>query len=285
MSNYLDHNTLDPALRATSLHAFALRDSDPEHRRFMQPGEGWALPEASFIDFPLRANPTDLGYSAQIKTLTLGMRHIVSVSPLKMGEMFSRVFLLDRNFRFTLSGQRQPSRVDFLTPAYASTADYLRMLQGDHSFFLGLRRCAMPGGVQQVDGQQQSFVAGTASYLSSVPLPQGLHVYAKTGTIDNSGINQSNLLAVVITNGDMRRAEINDQRQLTIDGRPVKFYVIYTFMDKTSSAYPMAKRKIRSIQSAALLRVAGSKRFFDFFRNAAAGTANNNDNANDNNNE
>ena len=279
MSNYLDHNTLDPALRATSLHVFALRDPDPEHRRFMQPGEGWALPEASFIDFKLRANPTDMPYSAQIKTLTLGMRRIVSVSPLKMGEMFSRVFLLDRNFRFTLSGQRQPSRVDFLTPAYASTADYLRMLQGDHSFFLGLRRCAMPGGVQQVDGQQQSFLPGTASYLSSVPLPQGLHVYAKTGTIDNSGINQSNLLAVVITNGDMRRAEINDQRQLTIDGRPVKFYVVYLFMDKTlRSKYPAAAATKQNFQRGAVQRVVESKRFLDFFRNAAA---NNNDNNNE----
>ena len=80
----------------------------------------------------------------------------------------------------------------------------------------------------------------------------------------------------------MRRAEINDQRQLTIDGRPVKFYVVYLFMDKTlRSKYPAAAATKQNFQRGAVQRVVESKRFLDFFRNAAAGTANNNDN-NDN---
>ena len=276
MRDYMNSNTLDPALRATSLHAFALREKDPNKRRYMQPGEGWALPEPSFIDFPMRADPTEISYSQQIKTLTLGMRRIVSVSPLKMGEMFSRVFLLDRNFHFTLSGERRPSRVDFLTPAYSSVGDYLGMLQGNRSFYQGLHRCTMVAGNEVVDGQTMNYKKnGTASYLSNVRRPDNLHFYAKTGTIDNMDLNQSNLLAVVITNGDMRKAKINDN-QLVIDGHPLKFYVVYIFMDKTlGSKFPIAKTKKIPLQNGAVQRVVNSQRFRKFFAEPQPSSTNN----------
>ena len=273
MQDYLNNNTLDPGLRATSLHAFALREKGPDKRRFMQPGEGWAVPEASFIDFPLRADPTEISYSAQIKTLTLGMRRIVSVSPLKMGEMFSRVFLLDRNFHFTLSGERKPSRVDFQTPAYSGVGEYLDMLQANRSFYQGLHRCAMVAGNEVVDGQTMNYERGTAYYLSSVRRPGNLHFYAKTGTIDNMNLNQSNLLAVVITNGDMRRAQIRDN-QLFIDGQPLKFYVLYIFMDKTlASKFPQASNKKVPLQNGAVQRVVNSQRFRDFFSSTPSAPA------------
>ncbi|MBR4239822.1 MAG: hypothetical protein IKQ03_10500 [Prevotella sp.] len=265
MRDYINSNTLDPGLRATSLHAFALREKDPDKRRFMQPGEGWALPEASFIDFRMRADPTEITYSQQIKTLTLGMRRLVNISPLKMGEMFSRVFLLDRNFRFTLSGERKVSTVDFLTPAYNSVGDYLSMLQANHSFYQGLHRCALPAGNEVVDGQTMAYQRGTASYLSNVRRSGSLHFYAKTGTIDNMNLNQSNLLAVVITNGDMRRAQIRDN-QLVIDGQPLKFYVVYIFMDKTlGSKFPIASSQKQPLQIGAVQRVVNSQRFRKFF--------------------
>lgn len=271
MRNYLNQNTLDPSLRATSLHMFALRESDTKKQRYMQPGETWALPEASFIDFPMRADPTEISYSAQIKTLTLGMRRIVSVSPLKMGEMFSRVFLLDRNFRFTLSGERKASTVDFLTPAYNSVNEYLSMLQAENTFFQGMNQCTVGRGTAHylTDGagtsnNELAAIRRMAQQLQS----QGLHLYAKTGTIDNSvSKNQSNLLAIIITNGDMRQARIRDGR-LFIGDQPLKFYVIYTFMDKTSSAYPSPRGKKRSIQCQSLLRVVNSQRFRKFFSEA-----------------
>ena len=268
MRNYLNQNTLDPSLRATSLHMFTLRESDVKKQRYMQPGETWALPEASFIDFPMRADPTEISYSAQIKTLTLGMRRIVSMSPLKMGEMFSRVFLLDRNFHFTLSGERKASTVDFLTPAYNSVADYLSMLQAENTFFRGMNLCTVGRGTAHylTDGagtsnNEPAAIRRMAQQLQS----QGLFLYAKTGTIDNSvSKNQSNLLAIIITNGDMRQARIQDGR-IFIGDRPLKFYVIYTFMDKTSSAYPSPRGKKRSIQCQSLLRVVNSARFRKFF--------------------
>ena len=247
---------------------FALRESDTKKQRYMQPGETWALPEASFIDFPMRADPTEISYSAQIKTLTLGMRRIVSVSPLKMGEMFSRVFLLDRNFRFTLSGERKASTVDFLTPAYNSVNEYLSMLQAENTFFQGMNQCTVGRGTAHylTDGagtsnNELAAIRRMAQQLQS----QGLHLYAKTGTIDNSvSKNQSNLLAIIITNGDMRQARIRDGR-LFIGDQPLKFYVIYTFMDKTSSAYPSPRGKKRSIQCQSLLRGVNSARFHKFF--------------------
>lgn len=265
MNDYLNNNTLSPDLRATSLRMFELRTSGNEQKRYMQPGEAWALPEASFIDFPMRADPTEVSYSQQIKTLTLGMRRIVNISPLKMGEMYGRIFLLDRNFRFTLSGARRPSHVDFLTPAYSGVADYLDMLKADNSFYRGMNLCATDGTARHItDGYKTNAPAAIRAMAQRLQ-SQGLWLYAKTGTIDNSvSHNQSNLLAIIITNGDMRQATITDN-QIFIGGRPLKFYVIYTFMDKTSLAYPQPRGKRRSIQSQTLLRVVNSQRFRKFF--------------------
>lgn len=224
-SAYLDQNSLDPVLRKYS-REWARRHGK---KRWLIPAETWAAAEPSFIDFPLRADSSQLSYAQQIKTLTLGMRRVVSVSPLKMAEMFARMFLLDNRFHFTVSNPKPyVSSVSYAVPAYDNApARYLSMLQADHSFYLGMQRCA---------------TEGTASYMSTFRgrenlvaklQRQGLFMYAKTGTIDNTDINQANLLAVIITNADMQRVTINNNQMLTPDGRPLKFYVIYMAQDKT----------------------------------------------------
>ena len=257
---YLDNNTLDPLLRVTSLHHFEKIEPDASKRRWMVPYEGWVVPEPSFIDFPSRADSMELSYAMQIKSFTLGMRRLINVSPLKMGEMFSRLFMLDKNFRFTVSGPTTSSKVDYVAPAYRNVGEFLNMLQGPHSFYQGLHRCAMPGGNEVVDGEQMLYVQGTAHYLNRIQLPQGLYVYAKTGTINrdkNSNV-QTGLLAVIITNGDMRHARINNG-QIYVDGRPLKFYVVYMFMDKISG-----NRK-RLFQTGTMERVIQSTQFRKFF--------------------
>lgn len=264
-STYLNNSTLTPLLRATSMRYFEMIEPDASRRRWMVQSERWAVPEPSFIDFPSRADSLELAYAMQIKSFTLGMRRIINVSPLKMGEMFSRLFMLDKNFRFRVSGPATPSKVDFVAPAYSNLGDFLDMLQGPHSFYQGLHRCAMPSGNEDVDGMLMQYAGGTAAYLNTIQLPQGLYVYAKTGTInrDRNSNSQSGLLAVIITNGDMRHAIIhNDQiyvRDRQSQLRPLKFYVIYTFMDK------IQRERKKHFQIGTVSRVIRSSRFREFF--------------------
>ncbi len=257
---YLNDNTLDPLLRATSLHYFEMIEPDAKKRRWMVPYEGWVVPEPSFIDFPSRADSLELSYAMQIKSFSLGMRRLINVSPLKMGEMFSRLFMLDKNFKFRVSGPITASKVDYEAPAYRNTGEFLNMLQGPHSFYQGLHRCAMPEGNEVIDGMQMHYIGGTARYLNRIQLPQGLYVYAKTGTInrDKNSNGQTGLLAVIITNGDMRHARIQND-QIYVGGHPLKFYVIYMFMDKISG-----NRK-QLFQTGTVERVIQSPRFREFF--------------------
>lgn len=235
-AGYKDQNTLEFQLRQ------GVYGRHPKGKRMS--GENWIVPEPSYLDFPQWADPQQLSYAQRIKTLTLGMRKIVNITPFKMAEMYARLFLLDRNFHFGTSNKPYSSMVSFDAPAYASTAEYLKMLQGKNSLFSGMRQCAMPGG--------------TASYLNEVcqawnaDHKDSIYLYAKTGTINDSGLDRKMpvslncaLLAVIITNTDMTKVQINKNGQLTANGKPVKFYVVYIFMDKFCKDMSEIKKDIQ----------------------------------------
>ena len=252
---YLDRWTLDPILRASSKNLSNKKKS----QRWLMPAEAWAIPEPSFIDFPLRANDAELSYAQKIKTITLGMRRVVSVTPLKMAEMFGRMFLLDNKFRFTISNpERYQSNISYNVPAYDNVPNgYLKMLQAERSFFQGMRGCATTGG--------------TAKYLKDLKIDnepletcQRLFVYAKTGTIDNNNNNQANMLAVIITNADMQQVRIKDGKMVTPEDKPLKFYVIYIAQDKTLKRTTSRGLK-KSFQTGVVQTVINSSGFHQFF--------------------
>lgn len=248
---YLDQWSLDPILRASSKKTYYKKKNRP----WLMPEETWTVPEPSFIDFPLRADDAQLSYIQKIKTITLGMRRVVTVTPLKMGEMFGRLFLLDNNFRFTISRPNPyQSIVNFNLPAYDNQAEnYLKMLQAERSFFEGMRGCAISGGT-----------AGYMEKLGKELESQGKYLYAKTGTIDNNKNNQANLLAVIITNADMQKVTIKDGKLVTPEGNLLKYYVIYIAQDKTlnGSRSRILKQKY---QKDVVRTVMHSRRFKDFF--------------------
>lgn len=252
-ANYMNKFILEPELRQGVLHR------NPNGKTIYE--EQWIAPEPSYLDFPLWSDPSQVSYAQRIKTLTLGMRRVVSVSPMKMAEMYSRLFLLDKNFRYTLSTKPYISHVDFKTPAYESVGVYLQMLKGDHSLFAGMSKCAE---------------SGTASYLRKVCAKYNethkskIFFYAKTGTINDASLDRKMsislndaLLAVVIANADMQKAEIKDGR-MTVNGRPVKFYVVYAFMDK--SAKGMGTVKSRFYEEV-FNAICSSRRFQMFMNN------------------
>ena len=248
---YLDQWTLDPVLRASSKNLSYKKSS----KRWMMPAEAWAIPEPSFIDFPLRANDKELSYAQKIKTITLGMRRVVSVTPLKMGEMYARMFLLDNHFRFTVSRPEQyQSHISYNVPAYDNQPiNYLEMLQAENSLFQGMTGCALTGGT-----------AGYMDQISRDLQSNGLHMYAKTGTIDNNNINQASLLAVVITNTDMQKVSIENGKMVTPTTQPLKFYVIYIAQDKTKGNSKSWANK-KDFQKGVMRCVINSDRFKKFF--------------------
>lgn len=232
-TDYKNRFILEPELREGVLHR-------NEGGKIIY-AEPWVMPEPSYIDYPLWSDPSQLSYAQRIKTLTLGMRRVISVSPLKMAEMYSRLFLLDKNFRYTLSIQPYNSSVDFDARAYDSVDSYLNMLKGDKSLFAGMRECAL---------------SGTARYLNSISSEynqnhkDSIYFYAKTGTINDASVDRKMrvslndaLLAVIITNADMKKAVIKDGH-ITVNDKPVKFYVVYIFMDKFCKGMGGIKSKI-----------------------------------------
>ena len=265
-STYLNKNTLDPVLRDYS-RDLSLRKG---RKRWLMPGEAWAVAEPSFLDFPLRADDAELSYAQKIKTITLGMRRVVSISPLKMAEMYARMFLLDNHFGFTISREKSYEHsVSYNVPAFDNSPErYLSMLQGDHSLYLGMERCA-------TEIRNNSGSRPTAHYLNGIRdqlLRSGLHLYVKTGTIDNQSLNkefnnQANLLAVVITNADMRQVQIRNGRMVSPDGRILKFYVIYIAQDKTLGRPKASQSRIlkNHFQTGVIQRVIASSRFRQFF--------------------
>ena len=270
-STYLDQNSLDPPLRSYSRQL----SRNKGKKSWIWPAEAWSVPEPSFIDFPLWADDAELSYAQKIKTLTLGMRRVVSISPLKMAEMYARMFLLDNRFHFTVN-QAEPyqSSVNHVLPAYDNEpASYLAILQEPHSFFQGMKHCAMNDNTE--DGV--FYRHGTAYYLNSIGAAQrekGRYIYAKTGTIDNNNNNQANMLAVIITNADMRHVTIINNRMVTPDGSPLKFYVIYMAQDKTLARswgrkqYLYNRPSIKEVfQTGVVRKVVNSSRFRKFFEN------------------
>ena len=215
-----------------------------QHQTAM-PGTGWITPEPSFIDFPLIADRHNLPYDMQVKALTLGQRKVIDVTPVQLVSMYGNLFSMDRAFSLTLNPDRKPgSRLPLQTDG--SEANYLRMLQSPTSLFAGMEAC-----IQE----------GSARYLKNLVQENGLYWYAKTGTIaDTSHENQTSMLAVIITNGDMRHATIL-QGRLCVNGKPLKLVITYIFNDDSDKALSQLKK---DYQKAVMKAIVNSPCFKDF---------------------
>ncbi len=205
----------------------------------------WVQPEPSFVDFELRKDTLQIPYDENFKSITLGSRHLVNVTPWHMAQMYSKLFLLDNRMRFSLTREdRVPSSVQFDAHGHDSIQSYLSQLQDARTLFQGMADCLVsPGTARNVNLHRQ----------------EGHFYYAKTGTINSGNRIESGLLAVIITNMDMRRVRINNGILVDSNNRPLKFCVIYMAQNQTKKI-----KGLRSLQTEIANAVIESERFNHF---------------------
>ena len=223
---------------------------DADLRRYAQDyeislvqNESWTAPEPSFIDFELRKNPTEVNYASAIRGVTLGMRRFMDITPLKMAEMFGKLASMNTSFHLTVNPEYHNEVTDFsIDDSWGSEDKYTSFL-GNNLF----------------KGMASVIDYGTATYLKGIKKQlhdenRNVFMYAKTGTINDSSINEeTGLLAVIISDTDLQTAN-KEQR------RTAKFYVIYMFMDNIKGN---GKAK-QDLQKGCVQAVVNSKHFKNY---------------------
>ena len=223
---------------------------DADLRRYAQDyeislvqNESWTAPEPSFIDFELRKNPTEVNYASAIRGVTLGMRRFMDITPLKMAEMFGKLASMNTSFHLTVNPEYHNEVTDFsIDDSWGSEDKYTSFL-GNNLF----------------KGMASVIDYGTATYLKGIKKQlhdenRNVFMYAKTGTINDSSINEeTGLLAVIISDTDLQTAN-KEQR------RTAKFYVIYMFMDNIKGN---GKAK-QDLQKGCVQSVVNSKHFKNY---------------------
>ena len=191
--------------RKSSLHpAFETSISSP-----------YAVPEPSFFN-----NDGRIGYNGQphelareaVKMTAIGKNSVWLVSPLAMAEMYGKLISFNRNYTLTLDPDRPVPTYEFFST------------DGTPETYLAMRNQQFIVGLEEV----YTNAAGTANRVyTSIRqhLPEGCHIYGKTGTIDGKNEKgedqEDHLLAVIITNRDITQLRTQE------DFANLRFYVIY----------------------------------------------------------
>lgn len=234
----VDRNSLLEHQYASNFELFGSEDSAVYDKKISR----WVQPEPSFVDFVLRRDTFEIPYDENFKSITLGSRHLVNVTPWHMAQMYSKLFLLDNRMRFSFTPEeRDTSYVQFDTHGHNSIEEFLKQLQHPNTFFQGMADCLKaPGTARNVNLVKQG----------------GLFYYAKTGTINSGNNIESGLLALIITNMDMRKVKIKDGKIVGPNNQPLKFCVIYMAQNQIKGI-----TDLRALQTKVANTVLDSNRF------------------------
>lgn len=161
----------------------------------------WVFPQASTIyDYEMRNS--ELTPAERLRQYTLGASP-VKVTPVKMAEMYGKLYSLHPDFHATVIPHREKFIEPWLDRNGDATNNYFSFYR--ENLFNGMASCVQKG---------------TADYLGKVR--NGYYLYAKTGTLSlREGVSDDRMLAVIICNKDI----INDGRVESPDD--YKFMVVY----------------------------------------------------------
>lgn len=192
----------------------------------------YAFNRVSFL--PDDERTTFQGAKDAITNTSLGASPF-AVTPLKMAEMFGRLFSHDRSFRLTLNpdaetGEPVPFDID---PLYKKSGDLYEDILGNFLF----------EGMNRVVNEQ-----GTAGRLSSITQElrrQGYYLYGKTGTISRIGGRESQLLGLVISKEKLHGLE--NPGEIWDLMKRNRFYVLYFSNAGGYHDYPLIRNTIKSV--------------------------------------
>ena len=196
----------------------------------------WVYPNVSTAYY---SHFRDMGKPArQLKQYALGS-YPLQLTPLKMAEMYGRLFALTTDYTAHLyptpmRGSREWTLLDSLSQ------DRLFSFYQRH-LYEGMRLCGESGtGAKMVDKSK---------------LPGGYHLYMKTGTLKLEHKDNDRMLAVVISDRDVTRAE---------NVRDYRFYVVYIRVVQST----MTASQLRHLVTGALNEVMRSSSFQQYFHSS-----------------
>lgn len=177
----------------------------------------WVYPQASSIlDYKLNEHTA----AERLRQYTLGS-YPVAVTPLKMAEMYGKLYSLHPDFHASILPNKQLFTEKWRNSDGEEENDIYGFYQ--RNLFRGMRLC-----VEQ----------GTANVLKSLPSETGYHYYAKTGTLLGAGAKlDDRMLAVIISDCDMEQVK---------SSKDARFYVIY-FRYKEAGTMPEVYNIVKDI--------------------------------------
>ncbi len=161
----------------------------------------WVFPQESTIfDYELRKPSLDP--AERLRQYTLGADPI-KVTPMKMAEMYGRLFALHPDFHATVIPNKTPFKEPWLDRNGTTSDHFINLYR--QNVYRGMEKCAHEG---------------TAKYLSKI---NGYYLYAKTGTLSlDKNHNDDKMLAVIISNRNL-----TDSSEDVVSADDYKFMVVY----------------------------------------------------------
>lgn len=195
----------------------------------------FVFPQISYL--PDRDRTSKSGARTSIRSTTLG-GYPFRLTPLKMAEMYGRLFTQNRSFKLTLDPNMQQEFEPFVMDAgyEGNKAEYYDLLS--NNLFAGMEKVTRRFGTARA-------LEATAERLEDM----GYHLYAKTGTISSKSKNgtsaETKLLAVIISKHRLHGMEKTDNYDKLLKNN--RFYVMYFVNDNGMHNYNIINASIRTI--------------------------------------
>lgn len=190
----------------------------------------FAFPRFSYLPEHMRIGENQ-NYIDALNGTTLG-GNLFQVTPLKMAEMYGKLFSQNKAYSLTLNPNYEQSYEPFVRAEEYDRGGLYENILSNH-LFKGMSQVTEPPGT-----------ARALEKFTKELRNAGYQVYAKTGTISLANTEESQLLGVVITKGKLDGLEKDDFNDAT---RDLRFYVMYFLNEEGKHFYPMIENALKQI--------------------------------------
>lgn len=190
----------------------------------------FAFPRFSYLPEQMRIGENQ-NYKDALNGTTLG-NNLFQVTPLKMAEMYGKLFSQNKAYSLTLNPNYEQSYEPFVRAKEYDRGGVYENILSNH-LFKGMSQVTEPPGT-----------ARALENFTKELRKAGYQVYAKTGTISLANTEESQLLGVVITKGKLDGLEKDDFNDAT---RDLRFYVMYFLNEEGKHFYPMIENALKQI--------------------------------------
>lgn len=212
----------DDSLRYEFIDTKLYRENNLESKTNLASSFSWVFPQSSTIyDYEMRS--PKMTPAERLRQYTLGAPPI-KVTPIKMAEMYGKLFSLHRDYHATIMPHYTPYKEWWLNSDGVESKDMWEFYRDN--LYAGMALCTKSGTA-----------AGTLKNRG-----KGYFLYAKTGTLNISSSDKTNddkMLAVIICNKDILSEGVTSSDDY-------KFFVVY-FRYKQTGMMPKAGNIIDAI--------------------------------------